>query len=83
MQLARIDINTLRGLSDKALGLTKEFVGTFSGSERLQREGEEQQARATAQLRALRKEVKAAANEAKAQANAQRQRAAPRTKEHA
>ena len=83
MQLGRIDLNKLRGLADKALGLSKEVVGTVAGSERLEREGEEQQERATEQLRALRDEVKAERKEAKAQALEARQRSAQRAKERA
>ena len=83
MQVGRIDLNKMRGLADKALGLSKEVVGTVAGSERLEREGEEQQARATEQLRALRDEFKAQKKEGKARALEARQRAAQRAKEGA
>ena len=83
MQIGTIDLNKLRGLSDKGLGLFKETLGTVFGNDRLQREGEAQQERATEQLRALRKEVKAEQKEAKAEVFEARQRAAQRAKESA
>jgi len=83
MRLGRIDLNKLRGLGDKALGLSKEVVGTVAGSERLEREGEAQQARATEQLRALRNEMKAESKQAKAQTLEARQRSAQRAKQRA
>jgi uncharacterized protein YjbJ (UPF0337 family) len=81
MQIGRVDLNKMRGLVDKGLGLTKEVVGTLAGSERLQEEGEAQQARATEQLRALRKEAEAEAKRAKANALETRQRQAQYAKE--
>ena len=66
MQIGTIDLNKLRGLGDKALGLAKEFIGTILGNEGWQREGEAQQEKATEQLKALRAEVKAEAQDAKA-----------------
>jgi uncharacterized protein YjbJ (UPF0337 family) len=83
MQVGQLDLNKLRGLTDKILGLTKEIVGTFIGSDRLQKEGEAQQERATEELRALRAEVKAEAKEAKANAFETKQKAAQRVKESA
>jgi uncharacterized protein YjbJ (UPF0337 family) len=81
MQIGRTDLNKLRGLSDKAFGLTREFVGTVAGNERWQKEGEAQQARATEQLRALREQVRAEGKQAQARVHEERQRAAPRAKE--
>ena len=83
MQIGTIDVNQLRGLSDKFLGLSKEFWGTVLGNDRLQQEGESQQARGTEHLRALREQVKAEKHEAKAEALEQKQRAAQRVKESA
>ena len=80
MRIGRVDINKLRGLGDKYLGLNKEAVGTLLGNERLEREGEAQQERAAEQLRALRKQVEAARKDAKAEALEQRQKAAQRAK---
>jgi uncharacterized protein YjbJ (UPF0337 family) len=80
MQLGSMDLNKLRGLSDKAVGLYKEFLGTVLGNESLTSAGEAQQERATEQLRALRSEVKAEAKEAKAEVFEQKQRVAERAK---
>jgi uncharacterized protein YjbJ (UPF0337 family) len=81
VRIGTIDVNKLRGVADKGLGLTKELVGTLVGNDRLEKEGEAQQERATEQLRALRKEVEAEGHEAKADAMEQRQKAAQRAKE--
>jgi uncharacterized protein YjbJ (UPF0337 family) len=83
MQIGTIDVNKLRGIGDKFLGLNKEFVGTVVGNDRLVREGEAQQERASAELKALRKEAEAQTKEAKAEALEQRQKAAQRAKESA
>jgi uncharacterized protein YjbJ (UPF0337 family) len=80
MQIKTVDLNKLRGLGDKFLGLNKELIGTVVGNERLEREGEAQQDRATEQLRALRKEVEAEQKEAKAEMLEKRQKAAQRAK---
>jgi uncharacterized protein YjbJ (UPF0337 family) len=83
MQLGKIDLNKLRGIGDKFVGLNKELVGTLIGNDKLQQEGEAQQERATEELKGLRKEATAQAKEAKAEALAQRQKAAQRAKENA
>lgn len=83
MQLGTVDMNKMRGIADKSVGLGKEFVGTLIGNDRLVKEGEAQQDRAAEELRALRKEVEAQKNEAKAEVLEQRQRAAQRSKENA
>ena len=80
MQIGSVDLNKVRGLSDKALGLSKEALGTMLGNERLTTAGEAQQDRATEQLRALRSELKAEAKEAKAELLEQKQKAAARAK---
>ena len=83
MRLQRIDPEKLRGLGDKVFGLAKELTGAVWGNERLEQEGEAQQARGSEKLKALRKQVEAEAHEAKADALEQRQKAAQRMKESA
>jgi uncharacterized protein YjbJ (UPF0337 family) len=83
MQIGRVDVNKLRGIGDKFVGLNKELVGTLIGSEKLQQEGEAQQERAAEELKGLRKEAEAQSKEAKAGALEQRQKAARRAKENA
>lgn len=80
MQIGRIDVTKLRGIADKALGLGKELVGVLSGNDKLQAEGEAQQERATAELKALREELKAQKHDAKAEVMEQRERAAQKAK---
>lgn len=80
MQLGSVDISKLRSLGDKAVGLSKELIGTVTGREALEEAGEAQQAKATERLRALRSEVKAEAKEAKAEVLEQRQKAAANAK---
>jgi hypothetical protein len=81
MQIRTVDLNKLRGVSDKFLGLGKEAVGVLLSNERLQREGEAQQERAAEQLKALRKELEAEQKDATAGVLEQRQRAAQRAKD--
>jgi uncharacterized protein YjbJ (UPF0337 family) len=80
MRIGTIDVNKLRGVTDKAIGLAKEALGTLIGSERLEDEGEAQQDRAREQLKALRAEVKAQKKEAEADVHEQRQKVAQRAK---
>ncbi len=80
MQVGRIDVNKLRGVTDKALGLGKEFVGVLVGNEKWQEEGEAQQERATQELKALRKELEAQRKESVAEMHEQRQKTAQRAK---
>lgn len=80
MQLRNVDLNKLRGLGDKFIGLNKEFLGTLFGNENLAREGEAQQERATEELRAMRKEIEAEGKEAKAELLERRQKAAQHAK---
>jgi uncharacterized protein YjbJ (UPF0337 family) len=80
MQVGRVDANKLRGVTDKAFGLTKEFVGVLIGNDKLQEEGESQQERATQELKALRKEMEAQRKEAVAEMHEQRQKTAQRSK---
>jgi len=80
MQVGRVDLNKLRGVSDKALGLAKEFFGVLIGNDRLQQEGEAQQERASEELKALRKELEAQKHESAAELNEKREKAAQRAK---
>ena len=80
MRLGTIDTNKLRGITDKGLGLGKEFVGVLVSNDRLQREGQAQQERAAAELDALREELNAQKHEAKAGLHEGRQRAAQEAK---
>lgn len=80
MEIGRVDLNKLRGVTDKALGLSKEVFGVLVGNDRWQEEGEAQQARASQQLKALRKEIEARRREAAAQVQEQREKAAQRAK---
>ncbi len=68
MQIGTVDLNKLRGVGDKFVGLAKETTGVLIGNERWQRSGEAQQERASETLKALRKEAEAAAKESKADA---------------
>ncbi len=81
MQLASVDVNKLRSIGDKAVGLAKELAGSIAGNERLEEAGEAQQAKAAETLRALRAEAKASAKDAKAEAMRRRQTAAQRSKQ--
>lgn len=81
MRLGTIDTNKLRGITDKGLGLGKEIVGVLANNDRLQREGQAQQERATAELDALREELNAQKHEAKAEGHHARQRAAQEAKD--
>ena len=83
MQLGKLDLNKLRGLGDKFIGLNKELVGTIVGNDKLQQEGEAQQERASEELKALRQEAKAQAHEARADALEQKQKSAQRAKQNA
>jgi uncharacterized protein YjbJ (UPF0337 family) len=83
MKFGSIETDQLTGLFDKVFGLGKELLGSVTGNERLQDEGEAQQAKGTEKLKALRLEAKAEAKEAKADALEGKQRAAQRVKENA
>ena len=80
MQIGTVDINKLRGIGDKAVGLGKELVGTLTGNDAMQEAGEAQQEKATELLRSMRNEARAEAKEAKAEVLEQRQKAAQRAK---
>src|SRR5436309_6632613 len=80
MRIGTIELDHLRGLGDKVVGLAKEVTGTVVGSDRLQEAGDAQQARGTQSLKALRKQAKAQSKEAKADTFEQQQKAAQRAK---
>ncbi len=81
MNVGKIDLTQLRGVTDKGVGLAKELVGTLIGSSSLQREGEAQQDRASEEMKALRKQAEAQAQQSKADSFEQSQKAAQRAKE--
>ena len=68
MQVGTVDLDKLRGVSDKFVGLTKETLGVLINNSSLQRAGEAQQEKATEMLKALRDEAAAEAKEAEAAA---------------
>ena len=82
-QIGSIDLNKLRGLTDKGFGLAKEFWGTVLDNDAWVKEGEAQQSKGTETLKALRKEAEVEKFEAKAEAAEQRQKAAQKVKENA
>lgn len=80
MQIGSVDLTKLRGVADKAIGLAKELVGVLIGNDGLQTEGEAQQERASAELKALRAELEAQKQDAVAELHEQRQKAAQKAK---
>ena len=80
MRIGNLELDHLRGLGDKFVGLGKELAGTVIGNDAFQEAGEAQQARGTERLKALRKQAKAQSKEAKAETFEQQQRAAQRAK---
>ena len=80
MRIARVELDHLRGFSDKVVGLGRELAGTVVGSDRLQEAGEAQQARGTESLKALRKQARAQAKETKAETFEHQERAAQKAK---
>jgi uncharacterized protein YjbJ (UPF0337 family) len=66
MQLGHVDINRIRGIADKIIGLSEETIGVVVGIDHWQGEGEARQERASQELKALRKAAKAEAKEANA-----------------
>jgi uncharacterized protein YjbJ (UPF0337 family) len=80
MRIGNLELDHLRGLGDKFVGLGKELAGTVIGKDSLQEAGEKQQARGTESLKALRKQTKAQVKEAKADVFEQQEKAAQRAK---
>ncbi len=83
MKIGTIDTNKVRGLGDKVVGLSKEIFGTVVGNDGLARAGEEQQAKGTEALKALRKQVEAERRQREADVHQARQRTAQRAKQDA
>ncbi len=65
MQIGSVDLDKLRGVSDKFVGLAKEATGVIINNDSLQKAGEAQQNRATENLKSLRKEAEAEAKDRK------------------
>ena len=80
MRIGNLELDHVRGLGDKFVGLGKELAGTVIGNDRLQEAGEAQQARGTESLKALKKQAKAQAKESKADTLEQQEKAAQRAK---
>ena len=80
MRIGNLELDHVRGLGDKFVGLGKELAGTVIGNEKLQEAGEAQQARGTESLKALRKQAKAQSKQAKADTFEQQEKAAQRAK---
>jgi uncharacterized protein YjbJ (UPF0337 family) len=80
MRIGNLELDHVRGLGDKFVGLGKELAGTVIGNDRLQESGEAQQARGTESLKALKKQAKAQAKESKAETFEQQEKAAQRAK---
>jgi uncharacterized protein YjbJ (UPF0337 family) len=80
MRIGNLELDHIRGLGDKFVGLGKEIAGTVISNDRLQEAGEAQQSRGTESLKALRKQAKAQVKEAKADTFEQEQKAAQRAK---
>jgi uncharacterized protein YjbJ (UPF0337 family) len=80
MRIGNLELDHVRGLGDKFVGLGKELTGTVIGNDHLQEAGEAQQARGTESLKALRKQAKAQVKDAKAETFEQQQKAAQRAK---
>jgi uncharacterized protein YjbJ (UPF0337 family) len=80
MRIGNLELDHVRGLGDKFVGLGKELAGTVIGNDRLQEAGEAQQARGTESLKALKKQAKAQAKESKAETFEQQEKAAQRAK---
>ncbi len=80
MKIGNIDLTQLRGFTDKALGLQKEFLGTVLGRESLSNEGKAQQERGTKELKALQADAKADKARVEAKVQEKRQTAARRAK---
>ena len=81
MQVGTIETSKLRGVTDKGFGYGKELLGVLIGNARLESEGEAQQERAAAELKALRAQIRAQREDVKARVSEERQRAARRAKE--
>lgn len=81
MAVQRIERESLLGLFDKVVGLSKEIVGTLAGQENLAKAGRVQQQKGTERLKAVKAEVEAEAHDAKAAAAEKSQKVAQKVKE--
>jgi uncharacterized protein YjbJ (UPF0337 family) len=68
MRIGTVDLDKLRGVAEKFVGLSKELTGVLIDNDRLQRAGSAQQEKATEMLKALSDEARAEAQEQKARA---------------
>jgi uncharacterized protein YjbJ (UPF0337 family) len=80
VKVGQVDTERLRGVSDKIVGVGKELAGVLLGNDSLQESGERQQARATEELRSLRKQVEAERHEKQARIAEGKERAAQKAK---
>jgi uncharacterized protein YjbJ (UPF0337 family) len=80
MKVGNVELEHVRGITDKVFGLGKEIVGTALNNGRLVKEGEAQQSKGTASLKALRKQAEAQAQDTKASAFEAKERMAQREK---
>jgi uncharacterized protein YjbJ (UPF0337 family) len=80
MKLGNVELEHVRGITDKVFGLGREIVGTALNNNRLVKEGEAQQSKGTESLKALRKQAEAQAKETKASAFEAKERMAQREK---
>ncbi len=81
MQVGTVDLNKLRSISDKVVGLGKESIGVLLNNDRLQKEGEAQQERAAAEMKALKAELRAETEDVKAKSAEKREVLAQRAKD--
>ncbi len=81
MQVGTVDLNKLRSISDKVVGLGKESIGVLLNNDRLQKEGEAQQERAASEMKALKAELRAEKEDVKAKSAEKREVLAQRAKD--
>ncbi|CAN5692015.1 CsbD family protein [soil metagenome] len=80
MKIGTIDLDQLRGLGDKLVGLGKELTGTVLGQDKLQEAGQAQQKKGERSLEALKKDAQAQKARAEASTGETKQRAAEKAK---
>lgn len=78
--IGNVDIQQVRGFADKAFGLGKEWAGTVLGNDKLNEEGQAQQEKGAAKLKALRAEIQADKARGEAAVQEKQQKAAARAK---
>lgn len=67
MKIGTIDVDKLRGVGDKIIGLAVETTGVIISNEKLQERGEAQQTKGSESLKALKSEAEAETQRKKAQ----------------